>query len=57
MNSKIREAAWVGKLRRQLKRAGEEDADFSRFGAYEHKYQLNSPASEEPHLLCFEEPP
>ena len=38
--------AWVGKLRKQLKRAGEKDSDFSRFGADGHKYQLRPPASE-----------
>ena len=39
--------AWAGKLRKQLNRAGEKDPDLSRFGAYEHKYQLNPPASAE----------
>ena len=39
--------AWAGKLRKQLNRAGEKDQDLSRFGAYEHKYQLNPPASAE----------
>lgn len=39
--------AWVGKLRSQLKKAGERDRDLSRFGAYSHKYQLDPPASEE----------
>ena len=38
--------AWAGKLRKQLKRAGEKDSDFSRFGAdvchwqYELRYRL-----------------
>ena len=39
--------AWVSKLRGQLKRAGEKDPEWTRFGAYEHKYQLNPPASAE----------
>lgn len=38
--------AWVGKLRKQLKRAGENDPDYSRFGADSHKYRLNPPALE-----------
>lgn len=45
--------AWVGKLRKQLKRAGEKDPDFSRFGADSHKYQLNPPASEDS-IAAFE---
>ncbi len=38
--------SWAGKLRRQLKRAKEEDRGLSRFGADRHKYQLRPPASE-----------
>ena len=45
--------AWVGKLRKQLKRAGEKDSDFSRFGADGHKYQLRPPASEKA-IAAFE---
>lgn len=45
--AKNTQPAWVGKLRKQLRRAGEKDPDFSRFGAYSHKYQLNSPILEE----------
>lgn len=45
--------AWAGKLRKQLKRAGEKDSDFSRFGADGHKYQLKPPASEET-IAAFE---
>lgn len=45
--------AWAGKLRKQLKRAGEKDSDFSRFGADDHKYRLKPPASEET-IAAFE---
>ena len=45
--AKRKQPEWVGKLRRQLKRAKDMDPDFSRFGAESHKYQLKSPASEE----------
>ena len=45
--AKSTQPAWVGKLRKQLKRAGEKDPDFSRFGAYSHKYQLGPRVSEE----------
>ena len=45
--AKSTQPAWVGKLRKQLKRAGEKDPDFSRFGAYSHKYQLGPRISEE----------
>ncbi len=41
--------AWVGKLLKQLKRAKEKDPDFSRFGAYSHKYQLKPPAVRSTH--------
>ncbi|MDE7327536.1 MAG: SMI1/KNR4 family protein, partial [Lachnospiraceae bacterium] len=51
--AKSTQPAWVGKLRKQLKRAGEKDSDFSRFGANSHKYQLNSPASEDT-IAAFE---
>ncbi len=44
---------WVGKLRKQLKRAGEKDSDFSRFGADGHKYQLEPPALKET-IAAFE---
>ena len=44
---RVPKPAWVGKLRNQLGRARERDPDFSRFGAYSHKYQLNPPAPEE----------
>lgn len=45
--------AWAGKLRKQLKRAGEEDPDLSRFGADSHKYQLGPSVSEET-IAAFE---
>ena len=45
--AKSTQPAWAGKLRKQLKRAGEEDRDLSRFGADQHEYQLKPPASEE----------
>ena len=51
--AKSTQPAWVGKLRRQLKRAGEKDSDFSRFGADGHKYQLRPPASEKA-IAAFE---
>lgn len=51
--AKSTQPAWVAKLRRQLKRAGEKDLDFSRFGADSHKYRLNPPASEET-IAAFE---
>lgn len=38
--AKSTQPAWAGKLRKQLKRAGEEDRDLSRFGADQHEYQL-----------------
>ena len=41
--AKDKQPVWVGKLRRQLKKAGEKDPDFFRFGADGHKYQLNPP--------------
>ncbi len=37
--AKSTQPAWAGKLRKQLKRAGEEDRDLSRFGADQHEYQ------------------
>lgn len=52
--AKSKQPDWVGKLRRQLKRAAEKDPDFSRFGAGSHKYQLNPPVSEET-IAAFEE--
>lgn len=52
--AKSKQPDWVGKLRRQLKRAGEKDPDFSRFGARSHKYQLKPPVSEET-ITAFEE--
>ena len=45
--AKSTQPAWAGKLRKQLKRAGEEDRDLSRFGADQHEYQLKPPASAE----------
>ena len=51
--AKSTQPAWVGKLRKQLKRAGEKDSNFSRFGADSHKYQLEPPASEET-IAAFE---
>lgn len=51
--AKNTQPAWVGKLRKQLKRAGEKDPDLTRFGADSHKYQLNPPASEET-IAAFE---
>lgn len=51
--AKSKQPAWVGKLRKQLKRAGEKDSDFSRFGADDHKYQLGPPISEET-IAAFE---
>lgn len=51
--AKSKQPAWVGKLRKQLKRAGEKDPEFSRFGADSHKYQLEPPASEET-IAAFE---
>ncbi len=44
---------WVGKLRKQLKKAGEKDPNFFRFGADSHKYQLEPPISEE-RIATFE---
>ncbi|MDE7300391.1 MAG: SMI1/KNR4 family protein [Lachnospiraceae bacterium] len=51
--AKRTQPAWVSKLRKQLKRAGEKDPDFSRFGADSHKYQLKPPISEET-IAAFE---
>ncbi len=45
--AKTTQPVWAGKLRKQLKRAGEKDSNFSRFGADSHKYQRKSPASED----------
>lgn len=42
--------SWAGKLRRQLKRAKEEDRGLSRFGADRHKYQLKPPPQRRPSL-------
>ncbi len=51
--AKDKQPVWVGKLRRQLKKAGEKDPDFYRFGADDHKYQLKPPISEE-RIAAFE---
>lgn len=52
--AKIKQPVWVSKLRKQLKRAGEKDAERFRFGADSHNYQLEPPASEAT-IVDFEE--